>query len=606
MTNLGELRANQSQLLDALRESGARVDRPNAIRCPFHDDQHASAGVYQADTGAWKFKCHGCGFQGDVIDVWAKTRGSSVVEVIKGLPTIGPSVRSGASVPPTPPSGPPKAPNRLYGGVGDLRAKVSNVQAVYEYRHPETGNLDMVVLRIQPPGGKKTFLQGHDTGAGIVLEAPPKPWPIYNRDMLARAEAAIVVEGEKCVEALSGIGLVGTTNPGGAGKSEYADWSPLAGKTVYLWPDCDAPDPKTGERTGIKHMRQVAKQLELLEPPPRLLWIDCDSLGLSAKGDVVDYLAGLPEHDDEAKRVAIDAVLQDSQPLGASSEVKAIIEDTIAGKRTAVPWPWANLHRLTNALLPGTVTLICGDPGSTKSFLLLEASAYWHDLGLPVAIYELEEDRGYHLLRALVQKCRCSLLFRDDWVRDNPDKARHYFDQYAGWMDEFGRAIAEAPDKQVTLDQLAEWVAERAQAGCRVISIDPVTAAAASAKPWIDDLSFLMRCKSIVRQYGASLVIVTHPKKGRKGGMSLEDLAGGAAFSRFSQTVLWIEYLEELKAMDVAIDGFSGATQQVHVNRVVRIRKARNGPGTGLNVGFQFDGNTFTFVEHGIEVKTNE
>lgn len=38
-----------------------------AMRCPFHDDRHASARVTLEDGGA--FKCHGCDAQGDAISL---------------------------------------------------------------------------------------------------------------------------------------------------------------------------------------------------------------------------------------------------------------------------------------------------------------------------------------------------------------------------------------------------------------------------------------------------------------------------------------------------------------------------------------------------------
>ena len=125
-------------------------------------------------------------------------------------------------------------------------------------------------------------------------------------------------------------------------------------------------------------------------------------------------------------------------------------------------------------MLPGTVTLLCGDPGSTKSFLLLQAAAYWYEKGIKIALYELEEDRQYHLLRALVQRAALSDLFDHKWVQANADLVRQIRLDNKDFINGFGSCISQAPDKQTTLEQVAEWVEAKAKAGCRVIAIDPV------------------------------------------------------------------------------------------------------------------------------------
>lgn len=162
-------------------------------------------------------------------------------------------------------------------------------------------------------------------------------------------------------------------------------------------------------------------------------------------------------------------------------------------------------------------------------------------------------------------------------MREHPDEAREALARHRDFLDGFGRCI-HAPDEQLTLDQLAGWVQRMAEASCRIIGIDPVTAAAASDKPWIEDLRFLMTVKAIVRKYGASLILVTHPRKGRKSGVGLDDLAGGAAYPRFSQTVLWIQQHDKPK--EVLIAGPCG-NYDTTINRSIRLGKTRNGSGAG-------------------------
>ena len=83
--------------------------------------------------------------------------------------------------------------------------------------------------------------------------------------------------------------------------------------------------------------------------------------------------------------------------------------------------------------------LLCGDPGSTKSFFLLEALAYWYEQGVKIAVFELEEDRGYHLYRTLAQRQEKGDLFNPDWVKDNPEFSRKAFFEHREFLNGFGR-----------------------------------------------------------------------------------------------------------------------------------------------------------------------
>ncbi|MEP0846208.1 MAG: hypothetical protein HRF50_05215 [Phycisphaerae bacterium] len=73
---LNRIRSNKAALVSALREAGAAVNGRAAIRCPFHKDEHASAGIHE-HGGCWYFTCHGCQWNGDrrtgdVLDVVQK------------------------------------------------------------------------------------------------------------------------------------------------------------------------------------------------------------------------------------------------------------------------------------------------------------------------------------------------------------------------------------------------------------------------------------------------------------------------------------------------------------------------------------------------------
>lgn len=76
-------------------------------------------------------------------------------------------------------------------------------------------------------------------------EAWPAPRPLYGLDRLAERPKApvIVTEGEKAAEAAGRMlpDHVVVTSPNGAKSARKADWRPLTGRAVVIWPDADEP-----------------------------------------------------------------------------------------------------------------------------------------------------------------------------------------------------------------------------------------------------------------------------------------------------------------------------------------------------------------------------
>lgn len=48
---------------------------PKSIRCIFHDDNNKSAGIFQADDGAWIYNCFGCGVSYNIVGVIERLAG---------------------------------------------------------------------------------------------------------------------------------------------------------------------------------------------------------------------------------------------------------------------------------------------------------------------------------------------------------------------------------------------------------------------------------------------------------------------------------------------------------------------------------------------------
>jgi len=564
------IKHSREALMSVLTQYGAHF-KGTVCRCLFHDDKHASAGVYEKE-GVWRFKCQTCGEGGDIFDIRAKLEGKALKDV---LPRESRPATS-------------RTPPRTYASLDELvKAVAGRVEAVYEYS--ET----FAVVRYIPTGeDKKRFKQVHSENGKWIETSAPKPWPLWNRESLGSTEdPVIVVEGEKCVEALRGIGLVAVTSCGGAGNGKHSDWRPLAARDCVLWPDLDDK--------GVKHMQEIAAFLLSLTPPARVRMLDISNLSLKPKGDVADLLALAPQQTAERKRLGILEIIRDAGIVSATKELSALIEDTIQGRREAVatPWPW--LNRNARPFLPGTITLKCGAPGSGKSFFLLETAHALYCNGIRVAIYMLEEDSSYHLWRLLAQLEQNSDLLDPEWVKANPEAARAALQKHRDTLDEFSPCLSDAPNKQPTIEDLLAWAKQKAVDGCRVIIIDPISVADMGREPWTSALRFMIDAKAIAREYDTSIVVSVHPRKGTaiSGLVDLDSVAGGAAFTRLSQTVLWLEHhLDD--HLSRVIDGFGD--REWKSNRTVHILKARNGPGQGKRLAFHFDSQTLRFNELGV------
>ena len=565
------LRQSRGPLAQALSAGSSK-----AIRCPFHDDKHPSASIHHDEDNVWRFHCFTCQWKGDVFDVLARQSGRSVADVLKEY------------------RGEPEAKPTVYPTLEKAVSVFPNVEQIFKYTDPDSRTIDLAVVRYSVEG-KKRFAQCSPFEGGWIHKAPQTKLPLYNRTRVKQVRQVVVVEGEKAVHALASVEIVATTSPGGAGKAGKADWSILQGKQVYLWPDNDPADEKTGVSTGIQHMRDVQTILEHLDC--ELFWIDPSSLDLPPKGDAVEFLQR-NQGDRVDQKIAVELVMDEATPLGASRALEARFEQIISGEWVNIEWPWRELTFEAQALLPDTVTALCGDPGAAKSLLMLEAFWHWHIEGHKVALFMLEDDRTYHLNRTLAQLEQNAYLTQFEWIANNPEKAREASANQRDVINSFGRVIYDAPDKIVSLDELADWFEQRCKEGAVICGVDPVTAAKVSDKPWIDDQKFIFRVKSIAKQYHSRLIYVIHPRIANgKVGPSLSRLAGGAAYARFSHSVFWlVRHDSPVNSQCYSSD--YGKRYVTH-ERSMKITKARNGRGAGQEIAFQLDPETLCFTECG-------
>lgn len=145
----------------------------------------------------------------------------------------------------------------------------------YVARYDTSSGKEIVPWSVCQQGKKRQWRQkGH-----------PTPRPLYNLHHLTDFpnKPVLIVEGEKCADAASAIlpGYVVTTWPNGAPSVEKADWKPLEGRNIVIWPDNDTP--------GREAAGAIAEKLRG-----------------KAKFRIVRVPEGRPEHWDIADAIQID------------------------------------------------------------------------------------------------------------------------------------------------------------------------------------------------------------------------------------------------------------------------------------------------------------
>ncbi|GMQ82814.1 MAG: hypothetical protein BMS9Abin05_2277 [Rhodothermia bacterium] len=265
------------------RVTGQAVAKNGSARCPAHDDQTASLSVSEGTDGRVLLHCFaGCSFE----DIMAALS----LDVTAAFPET-------------------------------TKAAKNEIVATYDYVD-ESGSLLYESVRFEP----KRFLQRKpDEKDGWVWNLNGTQRVLYRLPNVQEAArnggVVLVVEGEKDVESLEGIGLTATTNPGGALKwrDEYSEY--LTGAHVVVVPDNDD--------VGRQHVNKVARSVYGKAASVRIL----EFPGLAEHGDASDWIAagGTREQLIDLANEAPDFVLTVTNGQHEESEFADIPKDTDLG-----------------------------------------------------------------------------------------------------------------------------------------------------------------------------------------------------------------------------------------------------------------------------------
>ncbi len=389
-----------------------------------------------------------------------------------------------------------------------------------EALHPYTsasGDALFWRIRLKNPqtGDKWIRPMRRDDAGRYVLGEPPAPAagkPLYNlRDIALHLIAVVIVtEGEKAADALNKRGCVATTS-GGAQSADAADWAPLAGRSVLIWPDHDAP--------GAQYGRDVATRLLALGCAVRI--VDVEELGLPPKGDAWDWRDAHP--DASAADVLALPTVQPA-PLAAPPAPPAplpAVELVCAAnvQPEAVDWLW------TDYLPTGKLVLLGGAPGTGKTTIALHlcavvsAGGYWPDGARcpagDVVIWSGEDDIASTLVPRLM--AAGADLRRVHFVKGRTDGEA--FDPACDMLD-LEAACSKLPDP-------------------RLLLIDPIVSASAGNDHKNNDVRrSLQPVVDLAHRLGMAVIGVHHFSKGTQGRDPVERISGSLAYGALARVVL--------------------------------------------------------------------
>lgn len=173
-------------------------------------------------------------------------------------------------------------------------------------------------------GNKKVLPYNKITGEH---KSHPVPRPLFNLPGINISDDILIVEGEKCAQALIDAGYCATTAMSGAlAPAEKTDWSPLMGKTVLIWPDKDTPGMQYAKNCAKAAIAAGAKSCIIL-PLPKAKpegWDAADALADSSDFDV-DYFLELSKiHGMNMMSDIETSKLYEAQPVQSEETVESL------------------------------------------------------------------------------------------------------------------------------------------------------------------------------------------------------------------------------------------------------------------------------------------
>lgn len=390
----------QSVRIDELaREAGYKLTRGgvNEVMClcpnPSHSDTNASCSI---NTDKNVFQCHGCPAKGSVVD-WVMTiEGCDFKTACDRLGVDERKTDTPKKPQNTPYKPPPAKPAPLGAQEPDYKPEKRYVSARHEYKDSD-GNLKYTSIRYDYPDGTKSFILAQRTegGADVMNMKGVQRIPYMYEDF-AKTDILYFVEGEKCVDAMTALGLPATTICGGskAWIDEYAIY--FKDKELILIPDNDD--------TGRKFMQQVAKACKDTATSIKILDLFPED-DYEPKWDIADEVTGMSDGEINTFTMELS-----SKALVAPVFVRGVQIDGSTPEQLDVKllkryqsWQDGGLDlkqifpvlrdREIRPLVGGDVMVVNGGTGSGKTAFVQNVTQSYDEAPIPWFTLELSETR---------------------------------------------------------------------------------------------------------------------------------------------------------------------------------------------------------------------
>jgi putative DNA primase/helicase len=229
------------------------------------------------------------------------------------------------------------------------------VERFYDYTD-EQGQRLFQVVRYHPKGFSQRRPDGKGGWANNLGNVRRVLYRLPELLESPSSEPVFVVEGEKDAESLRALGLVATTNPGGAGKwssllaKDPTFQQPLDGRIVAVMGDNDD--------AGRRHALMVADLLLASAGEVRLVAVP------DGFKDVTEYIESR-DGADSADLRALVMGWHKAAPLHKPSPGSRLVTSALAGiEAKPIDWLWPN------RIPAGMFSMIIGNPATGKSFIM--------------------------------------------------------------------------------------------------------------------------------------------------------------------------------------------------------------------------------------------
>ena len=339
------------------------------VLCPFHDEKTASCHL----TNGKGFKCFGCGESGDSIKFFQKLTGiENFRESIEGIAERfnipieydkhyeGYSDHNQQQNIPKQPQSQPKQPQKpkqpiinfpitiaTFPEIPDDKAQrisykvgeLTESKIIYQYsqtqRVERIERYDINNNRVKftlpgrsKPDDKHIFPHHIDFDGNDKAKKGDNPWPLYRfNDVInhGKSKFVLIVEGESCVEAARGLGVVAVSVMGSKSKDDVAravtELAAIDVNIVYFG-DNDIPGQKYAKNVldaCQNYNRSAENQIDCIIIDPLDFWPE-----MPEKGDIVDFIKAYPDmtQDDFIERLeqAIHTAVERQNNLSEDQE----------------------------------------------------------------------------------------------------------------------------------------------------------------------------------------------------------------------------------------------------------------------------------------------